>query len=285
MKKLALPILIILCASASLSSWLDKWQQVDFDGNNAFSANLTTYEDKEDDVNAFDYSDQEFDAGRRRVKRNVHIDPDFRWPNAVIAYNISDEFRDDERKAIKKAMLLFEEKTCIRFKQHSTEPDYVSIIKGERNRVAGPDGRGSGVGRRGPNQHLMLSKQWSTTLDQTTTLHELMHVAGFKHEHQRPDRDEYVTTAYSNANYARLSECQFTTLNAPYDFCSVMHYSLGKNSVQPKNPPAPECETGRIGRPGTFSKWDVLKINTYYQCSGRQKINTPGMIWKTRIKI
>ena len=55
MKKLALPILIILCASASLSKRLDKWQQVDFDGNNAFSANLTTYEDKEDDVNAFDF--------------------------------------------------------------------------------------------------------------------------------------------------------------------------------------------------------------------------------------
>ena len=54
-------------------------------------------------------------------------------------------------------------------------------------------------------------------------LHELGHVLGFIHEHQRPDRDTYVWVdpAGNARNYAKKSG---VVTHSSYDLASVMHY-------------------------------------------------------------
>lgn len=57
--------------------------------------------------------------------------------------------------------------------------------------------------------------------------HELGHVLGFIHEHQRPDRDKYLSIDFSNIR-ADVAYA-FTTVPlvdplGPYDFLSIMHY-------------------------------------------------------------
>jgi len=58
--------------------------------------------------------------------------------------------------------------------------------------------------------------------------HELGHVIGFAHEHQRADRDKYIKIVWANipsgqeGTYAVVSA--YKSVNA-YDFHSVMHYS------------------------------------------------------------
>lgn len=73
----------------------------------------------------------------------------------------------------------------------------------------------------------------------TTVLHEMGHVLGLAHEHQRSDRDNYVVIHQENIadpyagfgiklNFAR----QKTELVTAYDFLSIMHYhrdSFSKN--------------------------------------------------------
>lgn len=72
-----------------------------------------------------------------------------------------------------------------------------------------------------------------------TLQHELCHVLGLKHEHQRDDRDRYVRvrrkTGYSEQNHGRirwkykfLFKTYFRSSNydTPYDYNSIMHYPV-----------------------------------------------------------
>jgi len=70
-----------------------------------------------------------------------------------------------------------------------------------------------------------------------TVLHEMMHVAGFYHEQQRPDRDAYLKTHVPHGfvsvlfdvdgagQWAKSSRHQARMLT-PYDFGSIMHYPI-----------------------------------------------------------
>lgn len=70
-----------------------------------------------------------------------------------------------------------------------------------------------------------------------TVLHEMMHVAGFYHEQQRPDRDAYLKTHVPHGfvsvlfdvdgagQWAKSSRRQARMLT-PYDFGSIMHYPI-----------------------------------------------------------
>merc|ERR1719184_495798 len=66
-----------------------------------------------------------------------------------------------------------------------------------------------------------------------TVMHELMHALGFHHEHNRPDRDDYITvhsledggmTRGTEINFEILSVEYVDTLGTKYDYCSIMHY-------------------------------------------------------------
>ena len=62
--------------------------------------------------------------------------------------------------------------------------------------------------------------------------HEIGHALGFIHEHQRPDRDEYVTINYDNIEpgesyyFQRRYWNGYLTTGVPYDYSSIMHYRL-----------------------------------------------------------
>ena len=60
-------------------------------------------------------------------------------------------------------------------------------------------------------------------------LHEIGHALGLWHEHQRTDRDDYVTIDYDNLEYwsasSNYNKNDVNDHQLPYDYNSVMHYS------------------------------------------------------------
>ena len=61
--------------------------------------------------------------------------------------------------------------------------------------------------------------------------HEIGHVLGFWHEHQLPDRDEFVQVVYENIAekyhhlFSLFSVANIGSLNSAYDYGSIMHYN------------------------------------------------------------
>jgi len=73
-----------------------------------------------------------------------------------------------------------------------------------------------------------------------TVAHEMGHAFGFIHEHQRPDRDSYVTLDTSNirsnamGNFNRITS--LIDRQTPYDFASVMHYAANAFAIDTTRP-------------------------------------------------
>lgn len=88
------------------------------------------------------------------------------------------------------------------------------------------------VGKKGGAQDVVIKY-----CDKIGIVHELGHVIGFHHEHNRPDRDEFVEIKWERMedarhayNFEKLSSDKVDTLDEPYDFESVMHYTEDANS-------------------------------------------------------
>ena len=106
-------------------------------------------------------------------------------------------------------------------------------------------------------------------------LHELGHLIGFYHEHQRPDRDNYIQIHYQNlaksSYYVQFQKYDFETYGA-YDFASIMHYSLdifakfGTHTIEVL-PNATVPEGVPVGHVSTISELDAEKARMMYQCS------------------
>ncbi|XP_046647149.1 zinc metalloproteinase nas-13-like [Daphnia pulicaria] len=193
-----------------------------------------------------------------------------RWPNGRIPYIISASYNSAQRQVIAFAMNEFHKRTCIRFvSRTNSDPHYIRIL---------PTGQGcsSYIGRIGGSQDVSLDSGCISNLSPGTVMHELMHSAGFWHEHTRPDRDRYVSINLSNVNpsyrfnFNKMSSAQVTTLGLSYDYGSVMHYPKNAFAMNP-SVPVIKALIGNptIGQRSAFSALDVQKLNKLYGCVGK----------------
>lgn len=111
--------------------------------------------------------------------------------------------------------------TNVEFVARTTETDYVEITMEEEGVCF------SRVGRVGGSQLLNLDEDNCTQV--STVVHELGHTVGLKHEHQRSDRDEFVSIHLDRVCPA-TKRGNFVTYwpgipIGEYDYNSTMHYS------------------------------------------------------------
>jgi len=124
---------------------------------------------------------------------------------------------------ITEAIYEYGNKTCIRFvpKDDKEDKDYVKITNQE-------SGCNSAIGKQGVGEQLV--NLGVGCMNHQTILHELMHSLGFDHEHNRPDRDEYIVIYRENIKpgmsyaFKKLNESEATSFGFPYDPHSVMQY-------------------------------------------------------------
>ncbi|XP_058866216.1 hatching enzyme 1.2-like [Acipenser ruthenus] len=189
------------------------------------------------------------------------------WPKAsdgfvYVPYTISSEYSAKEKDIISSAFPDFEAQTCIKFKQRTTEKDYINISP--------QNGCWSNIGKYKGVQQVSLSK--GGCVYKATAQHELIHALGFFHEQSRPDRDSYVRINWQYIPADQVSNFykqDINTLGMPYDYTSIMHYgrdafsnTTGKFTIVP----IPD-ETVEIGQRIAMSPRDIQKINMLYGCS------------------
>ena len=87
----------------------------------------------------------------------------------------------------------------------------------------------SNVGHLGDveNQNLNLAPEcWSTEV----VIHEFLHSMGFQHEHERPDRDEYITIHWDRIienkkqYFQKMRTENWVNIESGYDINSIMHF-------------------------------------------------------------
>ncbi|MGL4609488.1 MAG: M12 family metallopeptidase [Trueperaceae bacterium] len=105
-----------------------------------------------------------------------------------------------------------------------------------------------------------------------TPLHEIGHALGMIHEHQRPDRNNYISINTSNLTQKgkdNLSGTIGTSSQTSYDYASIMHYTRFTDNlsfVLDKNQPMFNVTTSYTGVVGgsTLTSSDIAAVNARY---------------------
>uniref|UniRef100_A0A8C4JC01 Metalloendopeptidase n=1 Tax=Dromaius novaehollandiae TaxID=8790 RepID=A0A8C4JC01_DRONO len=196
--------------------------------------------------------------------RNSIIGDNYRWPY-TIPYVLEDSLEMNAKGLILKAFEQYRLKTCIDFKPWEGEKDYISVFKGS--------GCWSSVGNR---QQGLQQLSIGANCDRIGTIeHEFLHALGFWHEQSRSDRDDYVSIMWDRIqsgyehNFNKYDDTTSDSLNVPYDYTSVMHYSKTafRNGTEPTIITNIPDFTDVIGQRMDFSDYDLQKLNRLYNCT------------------
>uniref|UniRef100_A0A914YGJ7 Metalloendopeptidase n=1 Tax=Panagrolaimus superbus TaxID=310955 RepID=A0A914YGJ7_9BILA len=201
---------------------------------------------------------------KKRFRRNGVSRPTKLWPHARIPYAISPHYTTHERALLARAVKQYHDKTCVRFVPRAAgEGDYLFIGK--------VDGCFSEVGRTSGVQVLSLD---NGCMEYPTIIHEMMHVVGFYHEHERWDRDNFIDIIWQNIDrgaldqFGRVDLSKTSYYGQPYDYKSILHYdslAFSKNGFPTMLPKKPGLAS-TIGNAKDFSDVDLAKINRMYKC-------------------
>jgi hypothetical protein len=185
------------------------------------------------------------------------------WPNRVIPFVINPGFTESNVADIYAAMAHFTQALSFHFVPRTTESNYVNFMPITSATVGGE----SQIGMVGGGQPLSLNLTGSNKF---TVIHELGHLVGLLHEHQRADRDQYINVYFANmlpTFYPAFNKIRTATALSYYDFDSAMHYSAfsgaNVNQFLPMLSRKDGTTTGLI-YDKYLSAGDVQSINTLY---------------------
>ncbi|KAI8742945.1 meprin A subunit alpha [Biomphalaria glabrata] len=206
------------------------------------------------------------------LHRNAIRNKSMHWKDGIVPFVVDNDYPDTARATILAGLHEIEADVesqgtkCIQFIPRTTEQNYLRIKRGTGCHSPigfDPGEDGAVVSTLGPGCEI-----------KGIVMHEILHVLGFYHEQNRPDRDLYVDINETNVAVIRdfyiRNETIIDTMGIPYDFLSIMHYGA-YNSAQVKRYPVitPKPKYGRTLRLGQrvgLSPTDVIKVQTLYNC-------------------
>lgn len=137
-----------------------------------------------------------------------------RWTGGILYYEFDSNVTTTNRQNWRDAAATWSAAAALTFIEGTGNGNYVHVQSGT--------GNNSAVGMRGGLQTMNIVS-WNSRY---IIAHEIGHALGLIHEHQRSDRDTYVTINSSNVqsgyegNFPSVSSTNY----GGYDFDSVMHY-------------------------------------------------------------
>ncbi|XP_041357429.1 uncharacterized protein LOC121374391 [Gigantopelta aegis] len=203
---------------------------------------------------------------KMRFKRKALRLANTRWPGGIVPYDISIDFTQREAEIVKRSMKAWGERTCIRFVP--TRPYHQNVL-----RVQSERGCNSFVGMVGGAQQLNLERDCRV---EHVITHELGHVIGLIHEHQRTDRDKYINILPDNVGFNKLKNFRkflperVSNFGVEYDYTSIMHY--GKNAFSKDDKSVTMVTVDHrfqdiIGHATAISFSDAKTVNLMYNCA------------------
>ena len=139
------------------------------------------------------------------------------WKSQIIPYSFSEDFAVPNREPVLKAIHQLQESTNLCFVPRRNELNWIRI-----NQYAGFASHAN-LG----NNSINLN-----SVDSTTVIHEIGHLLGMIHEHQRPDRSEHIAVHYQNimpgweGAFDVIPAVPDAVLSQPYDVKSIMQCSV-----------------------------------------------------------
>lgn len=160
------------------------------------------------------------------------------WDSGVVPYQIAAEFPAVERQNILDAFAKWSQVAPIVFVERTTQTGYLNITR-DNSLPDQATGCFSNIGQF--RMGVVVRTNYGDNCAQRVhaVAHELGHALGFRHEHQRGDRDDYVTVDLANVQENALANFNLlpnAPLVGPYDFGSIMHYPRGNFAIDPSRP-------------------------------------------------
>ncbi len=149
------------------------------------------------------------------------------WPGGIIPYDIS-KLTPPQQVIARRAMQRWLDTGAkIKFIPRTNEIEYVNFT-GQTN--AGNNTSYVGF-KKGERTDINITAFWWRDLEWMPA-HELGHVLGFFHEHERWNRDQFITVHYENIkpgrahDYDWIAKTNWLVTSLPYDYQSIMHYRV-----------------------------------------------------------
>jgi hypothetical protein len=198
------------------------------------------------------------------------------WPKGNVPYKLKG-FTAAEIKIIRSAMDTIQKYAKVKFTASTASTnDYTYIIEKVKNQSYG------GMSTLGYGKY--SSCKLNNTIVWGTSAHEFLHGLGLSHEHQRWDRDKYITVYTANAVSQYLSQfalipqyysyvdpstkktvkVEYTRNLSTYDYESIMHYPSTAFSINGKETIKPKVAGKVIGQRKYLSANDKISIKTIY---------------------
>ena len=149
------------------------------------------------------------------------------WPGGVIPYDLSRLAPAQQKLALRAMKRWLGTGANLHFIPRTNQVEYV-YFTGQTNAGNNTSIVGFQPGQR---TEINITAFWWRENEWMPT-HELGHVLGFFHEHQRWDRDEYLTVHYEHikagraCDYDWVPRTNWLVTSLPYDYQSIMHYRV-----------------------------------------------------------
>ena len=203
------------------------------------------------------------------------------WPAGVVPVTFESSVSQPHRQLFLESCAAWMPQTGLRCVERSDERTWLVVTERGPNCSAtvGAPTRGTGL--------FNFGDAWCWS--ESAVTHDIGHVFGLIHEHQRPDRDAYVEIRTENIQpqyvfaYDRFATARTLGEN---DFDSLMHYpSIGYSANgQPTIVPRPEYRdrARNMGLTATPSRLDLDALAQLYNATPRVPAGTPSPAVFTR---